>query len=236
MKKKIYKADSPINTIRKIRAKIIQLGIPFEEINLGNGEMFCSCRITITRDTDNSIGTNGKGMNTDFARASGYAEFMERLQNRANSLSQPATIGASCRFYPDEKEYHWTHDNAEIQIKRFVPRAFSLEAGLRAQKIEGKSIPFYHVNTEEIVDLPYSLIRWTNGSNGMCAGNIREEALIQGFNEIFERYCIQEMYLLKNTPPIFHLLNLMVSEVFETPRICPRYLRHGFSRKGYLVG
>lgn len=215
MKKKIYKADSPINTIQKIRAKIIQLGIPFEEITLGDGEMFCSCRITITRDTDNSIGTNGKGMNSDFARASGYAEFMERLQNRAIVYPNPATIGASCRFYPDEKEYYWTHDNAEIQIKRFVPRALSLEAGLRAQKIEGKSIPFYHVNTGEIVDLPYSLIRWTNGSNGMCAGNIREEALIQGFNEIFERYCIQEMYLRKITPPDIPLSEFDGSEVLK---------------------
>ena len=197
MKTKRYKADSPENTVDRIRQTILQLGIPIREIPLGDGKMFFSCRITISHDSDSSIGTNGKGMNESFARASGYAEFMERLQNRAIIYPNPASIGAACRFFPDEKNYCWTHSEAIANIQKFVPRVFSPETGLRAQEVEGKSLPFYHVNTGDIIDFPYSLIRWTNGSNGMCAGNIREEALIQGFNEIFERYCIQEMYLRK---------------------------------------
>lgn len=221
---KRYKADSPDNTVRKIREKIGQLRIPIREIPLGDGKMFFSCRITITEDEDSSIGTNGKGMSEIFARASGYAEFMERLQNRVIVYPNPASISSACRFFPEEKNYCWMHDEAVVNIKKFVPRVYSSEAGLHAKRIDGKSLPFYHVNTGTVADFPYSLIRWTNGSNGMCAGNIREEALIQGFNEIFERYCIQEMYLRQLTPPDVPL------SVFEGTEILKRleYVRDSY--------
>lgn len=213
--KKEYKADSPEHTVKRIREKIAKLGIPIREITLGDGKMFFSCRITITRDDDSSIGTNGKGMNESYARASGYAEFMERLQNRAIIYPNPASINAPCRFFPDEKDYCWTHAEAETNIKKYAPRVYPAETGLNAQKVEGKSLPFYHVNSGETIEFPYSLIRWTNGSNGMCAGNISEEALIQGFNEIFERYCIQEMYLRKITPPDIPLSEFEGTEILR---------------------
>lgn len=215
MTKKKYKADSPENTVRKIREKIGQLGIPVREIPLGDGRMFFSCRITITNDDDSSIGTNGKGMNKMFARASGYAEFMERLQNRVIVYPNPASINSPCRFFPEERDYCWTHDEAVSNIKKFAPRVFSSDAGLNAHRVEGKALPFYHVNSGETIEFPYSLIRWTNGSNGMCAGNIREEALIQGFNEIFERYCIQEMYIRKITPPDIPLSEFEGTEILR---------------------
>ncbi len=197
---KPYKADSPENTRDRIKSIIDLHNIPVVETTLGDGDLFCSCRISITRDEDTSIGTNGKGMNRVYAQASGYAEFMERFQNRVIVYPNPANIGEQCRFFPDEKPYKWNHDEAVANILRYVPRVYPTE-GLKAKCIEGVSIPFYHVNSSSIVEVPYSLIRWINGSNGMCAGNIREEALIQGFNEIFERYSIQEMYRRKITPP-----------------------------------
>ena len=215
MKAKNYKADSPEHTVERIRATIAKLGIPIREIPLGDNNLFFSCRITITRDDDSSIGTNGKGMNNSFARASGYAEFMERLQNRAIIYPNPASINAPCRFYPDEEDYHWTHSEAEDNIRKFAPRVFPPEIGLRAQTVDGKALPFYHVNSGKVIAFPYSLIRWTNGSNGMCAGNIREEALIQGFNEIFERYCIQEMYLRQITPPDVPLSEFEGTEILR---------------------
>lgn len=212
---KKYKADSPEHTVEKIRDKIAQLGIPIREIPLGDGKLFFSCRITITRNDDSSIGTNGKGMNASYARASGYAEFMERLQNRAIIYPNPASINTPFRFFPDEKDYLWNHAEAEANIKKYVPRVFPSDIGLNAHKVEGKALPFYHVNSGETIEFPYSLIRWINGSNGMCAGNIREEAIIQGFNEIFERYCIQEMYLRKITPPDIPLSEFEGTEILR---------------------
>lgn len=175
-------------------------GLPVQEIQLGDGSKFCSCRIFLSHDNDSSIGTNGKGMDKNYALASGYAEFMERLQNRVIVYPNPACINESCRFFPDEKPYRLTHNEALAKLKKFTPRVLPPD-GLEAKIVEGVSLPFYHVNNGKVEDVPYSLIRWINGSNGMCAGNIREEALIQGFCEIFERYCIQEMYRREIVPP-----------------------------------
>lgn len=189
-------------------------GIPVKEMQLGDGTRFCSCRIFLSHDEDSSIGTNGKGMDKNYALASGYAEFMERFQNRVIVYPNPASINESCRFFPDEKPYKLNHDEALEKIRKFTPRVLP-PGGLEAPTIEGVSLPFYHVNNGKVEDVPYSLIRWINGSNGMCAGNIREEALIQGFCEIFERYCIQEMYRREIVPPNVPLYAFEGSDVMQ---------------------
>ncbi|GCB33673.1 YcaO-like family protein [Bacteroides faecalis] len=197
---KPYKADVPLRTVKRIKNIIAKNGLPVKEMQLGDGSKFCSCRIFLSYDEDSSIGTNGKGMDMNYALASGYAEFMERFQNRVIIYPNPACIHEHCRFFPDEKPYRLNHEEALEKIKKFMPRVLSSD-GLEAEIVEGVSVPFYHVNNGKVEDVPYSLIRWINGSNGMCAGNIHEEALIQGFCEIFERYCIQEMYRRKIVPP-----------------------------------
>lgn len=200
MIKKPYKADTPTGTVNRIRNIIATHVLPVKEKSLGDGRDFFSCRIYLSHGEDSSIGTNGKGMNQEYALASGYAEFMERFQNRVIVYPNPANINSSCRFFPDEKAYELNHDDAIAAIKKYVPRVLS-STGLCSATLEGVSLPFYHVNSGKVQEVPYSLIRWINGSNGMCAGNIREEALVQGFCEVFERYCIQEMYKRKIVPP-----------------------------------
>lgn len=211
---KSYKADTPAGTVCRIKNIIAAHKLPVMEMPLGDGYMFCSCRIYLSRDEDTSIGTNGKGMNREYALASGYAEFMERFQNRVIVYPNPACIDEPCRFYPDETPYRWNPEEALEEIKRFVPRVLPPD-GLKAGTVEGVSLPFYHVNSGKVKDIPYSLIRWINGSNGMCAGNIREEALVQGFCEIFERYCIQEMYRREIVPPDVPLSVFEGTEVLE---------------------
>ena len=197
---KPYKAVLPTETIATIKAIIKKNKLPVTETLLGDGEMFCSCRIALSHNDDASIGTNGKGMDWDYALASGYAEFMERLQNRAIVYPNPANIGRRFRFFSDERDYSYTYEEGIRIIKDFAPMAFPPN-GVVFNSLDGKEVPFYHYNSGECRYVPYSLIRWINGSNGMCAGNIPEEAVIQGFNEIFERYCIQRLYLDHLTPP-----------------------------------
>lgn len=214
MTKKPYKADTPTGTIYRIKNIIERHNLPVKEIQFGDGFTFCSCRIVLSHDEDTSIGTNGKGMNNEYALASGYAEFMERFQNRVIVYPNPACINEPCRFYPDETPYMWNRNETLANIKKFVPRVLPPD-GIKAETVEGVSIPFYHVNNGKVENIPYSLIRWINGSNGMCAGNIREEALIQGFCEIFERYCIQEMYRRETVPPDVPLSVFEGTEVLE---------------------
>ena len=62
-------------------------------------------------------------------------------------------------------------------------------------------IPFYQVSDGSLCYVPYQILRFSYGSNGMSAGNTPEEALVQGIAEIFERHVIKEIITKKITPP-----------------------------------
>lgn len=79
---KQYKAVSPEETINRIRVILNNVGILLKESSCEKDGLY-ACRLTINNDglSALNIGTNGKGRSYEFALASGYAEFMERLQN-----------------------------------------------------------------------------------------------------------------------------------------------------------
>lgn len=79
---KKYKQQSPENTINTIRNILHNKGVFLKETSFKNDGMN-SCRLSIISHSLESldIGTNGKGMSYLYALASGYAEFLERLQN-----------------------------------------------------------------------------------------------------------------------------------------------------------
>ena len=76
-RKSKYKDDTPVTTVKRIKDILNKLGIKTIEkyYSPGINGLF-SCRITI-RGTE--IGQNGKGTTPEYALASGYAEFIERL-------------------------------------------------------------------------------------------------------------------------------------------------------------
>ena len=197
---KKYKATTPEITVGRINNILNSLHIPFKEMAKGDGELFCSYRLAITNDEDIAIGTNGKGMTPAYAQASAYAEMMERLQNRVLIYPNPANYNKGYIFFPDENRLALMKNEINNMVRFYTPRAMP-KIGITVEKMDCVFLDFYNVNKKCLESVPYSLLRWVNGSNGMCAGNIPEEALIQGFNEIFERYCLQEIYLRKITPP-----------------------------------
>lgn len=197
---KKYKAATPEATVKRIKNILKNLDIPFKGMVKGDGQLFCSYRLSITYDEDIAIGTNGKGMTPIYAQASAYAEMMERLQNRVLIYPNPANHNKDYTFFPDENRQVLKKDEIAGMVKKYTPRAMP-KSGISIENTDCVFLDFFHVNNNCVESVPYSLIRWVNGSNGMCAGNISEEALIQGFNEIFERYCLQEIYLRKITPP-----------------------------------
>lgn len=81
---KPYKALPPEITVTKIRSILQKIGIFVrEDIYTASNNLF-TARISIANDSlkNLNIGTNGKGTSYLYALASGYAEFMERLQNK----------------------------------------------------------------------------------------------------------------------------------------------------------
>ena len=74
-----YKEVEPEETVRRLKKLLKEMKIEVEEVWEKRSSVGTySLRVRI-KGTD--IGQNGKGMTKEFAMASGYAEFFERLQN-----------------------------------------------------------------------------------------------------------------------------------------------------------
>lgn len=98
----VYKDDLPENTLSKIQTILKDLGIEVAEKWFAPVNGLFSLQIYLK---GTGIRTNGKGLSREYARASAYGEFMERLQNFALiNLSSPE-IRDYQGFYqaPDEK-------------------------------------------------------------------------------------------------------------------------------------
>jgi len=213
-----YKEDTPLNTIKKIRNTLADVGIFTYEMQWGNPyENIYSTRVIA--DTENGeFGQNGKGKERDFALASAYAEYIERLQNGHLNGSRSLTrlflnyiqnVSGST-FYPDEvlltktDFYNLPNDFlfdlfkdgvSDKQVDIFFER-------LKTNGYEGvKAVPFYDVKNSTVVNLPFSLTSLLTGSNGMAAGNTVYEGLFQGLCEILERQAASTIYYNQLTPP-----------------------------------
>lgn len=199
-----HKDRDPQQTVAAIRAKLASMGI---ETDLAwTSHQFdgtWSCRVTIT---GTSLGTNGKGTSQDYAMASGYAELLERIQNKG--IGHRTHIEASFAthgFYdfPDERmvtaielvERHdpvidawlegWGCETDAQKIK--LVREYS-HAEHRREDDLVVEVPFTDVAAGRLHWLPPALYRRIYSSNGMCAGNTIEECLVQGLSEVFERH------------------------------------------------
>ena len=62
-------------------------------------------------------------------------------------------------------------------------------------------VPFVNYYTGEETYIPLRAIDIMCGSNGLCAGNTKEEALVQGLSELCERYVNRRIIEDKITPP-----------------------------------
>jgi len=228
---KPYKANNPIKTINKIREILEKCNIFTIEDHNNNSEDFFSCSIQLktTNIKGISIGTNGKGLTTEYSLASGYAEFMERLQNgfifgnlyyatKKYLAENKEQIGNSFieklkqrdlildfSTAPDEKYMtveHIIEESYEL-IKNILNFKNKSELMTFLKKCssnnEIKCLPFFCVKNKSIYNLPFFLTFFD--TNGMCAGNTKEEAIIQGICEIFERFAVKKIYSEELTPP-----------------------------------
>ncbi|MDH6305894.1 ribosomal protein S12 methylthiotransferase accessory factor [Parabacteroides sp. PF5-5] len=138
------------------------------------------------------------------------------------------------RYYPDERKYILGSIQELVsQISIYMPSAYhpveeqNLLLAMTNDGIGKMQIPlleavYYNVNKKVCEYLPFQLIRLSSSSTGMCAGNTPEEAILQGINEIFERYVLQRIYIDKITPPQIpatHYSNSKILDKLELLRI-----------------
>lgn len=232
LKEHHYKMCAPEDTIDNLKRKLSDIGIIVEEkMSLESSIDTNSLRLVLS-GTD--IGTNGKGISKEYAMASAYAEFFERLENQhLNSfvqLSDENTYGFY--LFSDEKIIHYEElmqqkdafikfylDTTKISKDDFLKLHVydSCKTGVENSYI---SVPFFDYKENRVVYLPYSIYRPWYGSNGMCAGNSPAEALVQGMAEIFERIVMKEIIENKLSLP-----DIPEDYIKQYPYVYERFLK-----------
>lgn len=238
-----YKECFPDDTIQRLKKILDDCGIEIvETVPLTSSINTQSLRISI-KGTD--IGTNGKGMNNAYARASAYAEFFERFQNAILGHTMPNSaipfvVASDERMMSPADLFDKSNSNAFFDF--YFSERGMLDSSL-AEKIKrftsvnrfDKSdpcgmyltLPFYSVKNQKVVYLPYSSYSAMYGSNGMCAGNTREEALVQGLSEIVERIVQRRIFLEKPALPDMPLEYIQkypdIYEMFVKANSNPKY-------------
>jgi ribosomal protein S12 methylthiotransferase accessory factor len=162
----------------------------------------------------------------EFAYASAYAEFMERLQNNvlisntyffSKYFSKECSFnrylkvnGLKLDFVYDPQEEVTDVEKVLVENEGVLTKLFSFDNKEQFRNyiintLEYKKlicVPFYDECNDQIIKLPIDLLLQCTGTTGMCAGNTPEEALVQGLSELLERYAIKQIYYNRITPPI----------------------------------
>lgn len=219
-----YKEATPLQTVTHIRKILMDTGIvPYESEWFDSLTELHSVRV-MTFPQDGCCGQNGKGRSQEFALASAYAEFMERLQNNIITRSYSDEL-LPAEFLPDIKKktgFYYFPDEKIIQPEEIfsLPEDYLLDAfgtaditiirpkieayisHLHAKGLPGiLGVPFYNYQEKNILYLPFNFTISFLGSNGMCAGNTSYEALFQGLCELLERYAAASVFHQRLTPP-----------------------------------
>lgn len=205
LKERRYKEIEPKETVKKLKKILNEMGIDVEEKWSKKSSVDTySLRVCI-KGTD--LGQNGKGMTKEFAMASAYAEFFERMQNGILRFRiEKPTKEIPFSLFPDEKKITTeelmkkhnsvlenilkvnNYENKSKEEKIEYIKEISNENCKIVEKEEWLSLPYYSVKNKDIEYVPNEIFDYLYITNGMCAGNSPEEALIEGISEILERY------------------------------------------------
>lgn len=241
---KKYKAKDPKQTIIEIKNILHNIGIFIKEEHSSVEEGLHTSHVKIANEEfgDTNILTNGKGLTLSYSFASAYGEFMERLQNGVLfkniefalksklDLIDFCNLGKKLKeenlgldFLYDPDEIIMDTKNLIIEQYEFISNLFDINnkddldfiISNKFQKEKSFCIPYFDYQNNKVVYLPQDLIFRASTSNGMCAGNTPEEALIQGICEIFERYALRKIYYSKITPPTIPYSYFKGTRVYE---------------------
>lgn len=215
---KKFKEDQPLNTVSRIRNALLRVGIFTIESWTNSGIEGCySVRIEIA---GTHIGQNGKGVTRELALASGYAELMERIQSGYFYIgAQDSELMEERGFIysPEEKEFtidEYMEEFGEI-LNPIADRMNKTSKKISVEEIlyhcqygeklnkekDFSALPFIRNSDGKQVYFPVPLLLDIYATNGTCAGNVKREAIVQGFSEIIERNHNLQVLVEQMNPP-----------------------------------
>ena len=216
-----YKENAPEETVERIIGILRNVGLETEYKELAQDTKGCySSRVCLKNAGLHLIAASGKGTTAAFAKASAYAELIERIQNKMFYIAP----GFDSPCYDSFKKVNPVYSVKEaFQPECIQELKTKLVATTKPMPMFGKTAedvvddflnkmtlgqnqeiattPFYAVKAQETVYLPECLVRCFIGSNGMAAGNTLEEAIVQAISEIYERYVQLQMIEHQIVPP-----------------------------------
>lgn len=160
--------------------------------------------------------TNGKGATKEAALASALGEYIERISN--NYFYNDYYLGEEVSnsevvHYSDEKWFKIPKDDSlpnDLMDETLI-ETYGLDGELKASHLvdtnSGKldrgicALPFTRQSDNKRVYIPVNLIGNLFVSNGMSAGNTKNEARVQALSEIFERAIKNEIITQEITLP-----------------------------------
>lgn len=206
-----FKNALPEDTVKRIKQILCIHGIETVESGIASGVKHChSMRVSVKNV---EFGANGKGMTEAYSRASGYAEFMERIQ--AGYLTRrfwrdqrldfpderqlsPEECSASCTEWIDAMQRSLSAlFGREIPRRQILRKLF--EADGEAETVA--AIPFYDPQNDRKVWFPKKAMAFLYNTNGLAAGNDLTEAAVQSLSEIYERHNLVRLFFGNYVPP-----------------------------------
>lgn len=200
----------PEETVKRIKKILKDNNIKVKESKIINiNDSVFSVRVELKNIP--GIGTNGKGITKEYALASAYAEFMERLQSKFLLKST---------FLNKENEKKAFYDEVFIDCNELLKQERMVKSDYIDELIKNNSdycyiTTFYDLLNDSYVNLPVKIINLLTHSNGLSSGNTREEALVQGICEIFERYCYKEILFNEYELPTLIIDNIEKFKVYK---------------------
>lgn len=223
-----FKEVSPEITISNIKHCLDKVGVVLNEKvrDAGIGDCFS---VHVSVPNAYPLFTNGKGVSRDLARASAYAEFIERLQcglflykfqsisnNRIFSMQHYAPDGQFMTMQQLEEQGEWMDPIIEKYGNGLTRGRLAKQCQMYACTQEDKilTLPYYSLFEDKYVYLPAGFVEHVYSANGCCAGNSRDEAWVHGLSEIMERNRTITILTSKESVPI---ISDSVLSKYETP-------------------
>ena len=204
-----FKDRDPKETVAKIQEILNGLGIQVREKWHDSGVE--GCYSMTLRAIKGLPSTNGKGVSREFARASAYAEFIERIQAGIYPISYQSiqrdkktnlhTYAPDGRYMTVEEliaEGEWMdHIISAYKRPNLNRQSLAMLCKAFACADDGKilTVPFYSLFEKKHVYLPIDFVGRMYTANGNCAGNTKEEAWVHALAEMMERNATQK-YLI----------------------------------------
>ncbi len=177
-----YRKDcTPDKTIHNIKNILNKNNYKVKEVGIRRS---LKGSYSIRLELDNGKGSNGKGISLKLAKASAYAELMERLQSNMINKKRIETS----KIDKNNKLYETLLSKTTSQYKKEFFTLDDIYFNITKAK---------NIKSNKTEEIPINAICSFCHTNGLASGNSSNEAISQAIFEILERYCYQE-YLKNN--------------------------------------